>query len=90
MQRSQNQMKAKAIVEEAICSKNLSTPSCIDLVITHSSSMFQKTKTLSTGSSHFHKISLKHFFRSSSQKELIYRGCKNFDGVIYKGDLVGN
>ena len=45
MQRIQNEMNTKVIVKEPDSSKSLNTPSCIDLVITKSSSMLQKTNT---------------------------------------------
>ena len=49
-------MKAKNIVKEPNCYKGLSNPSCIDLVITNSSSSFQNTKAISTGLSNFNKM----------------------------------
>ena len=59
-------MNAKNIVKEPTCYKSLSNPSCIDLVITNSSSSFQNTKTISKGLSDFHKMvltALKQTFR---------------------------
>ena len=50
------EMNAKNIVKEPTCYKSLSNPSCIDLVITNSSSSFQNTKAISTGLSDFHKM----------------------------------
>ena len=52
------EMNAKNIVKEPTCYKSLSNPSCIDLVITNSSSSFQNTKTISKGLSDFHKMVL--------------------------------
>ena len=43
------EMNAKNIVKEPTCYKSLSNPSCIDLVITNSSSSFQNTKAISAG-----------------------------------------
>ena len=50
------EMNAKNIVKEPTCYKSLSNPSCIDLVITNSSSSFQNIKTISTGLLDFHKM----------------------------------
>ena len=50
------EMNAKNIVKAPTCFKSLCNPSCIDLVITNSSSNFQNTKAISTGLSDFHKM----------------------------------
>ena len=50
------QMNGKNIVKEPTCSKSLSNPSCIDLVIIISFSNFENTKVISTGLSDFHKM----------------------------------
>ena len=84
------EMNATNIVKESTCFKRLSNPSCIDLVITNSSSNFQNTKEISTGLSDFHKMVvsvLKHTFHRSAPKELVYRDYKKFDGVIFKREL---
>ena len=44
----------KNISKEPTCFKGRSNPSCIDLVITNSSSNFRNTKAISTGLSDFH------------------------------------
>ena len=83
-------MNAKHIIKKRTCFKSLSNPSCIDLVITNSSSNFQNTKAISTGLSDFHKMVisvLKHTFHRSAPKELVYRDYKNFDRVIFKREL---
>ena len=83
-------MNAKHIVKKRTCFKSLSKPSCIDLVITNSSSTFQNAKAISTGLSGFHAmvvIVLKHTFHRSTPKELVYRDSKNVDRVIFKREL---
>ena len=50
------EMNPKNIVKEPTCFKSLSNPSCIDLVITNSSSNFQNTKAILAGLSDFHKM----------------------------------
>ena len=84
------EMNAINIVKEPTCYKRLSNPSCIDLVITNSSSSFQNTKAISTGLSDFHKMVitvLKQTFQRSSPKELVYRDYKNFDRLTFKREL---
>ena len=83
-------MNAKHIIKKRTCFKSLSNPSCIDLVITNSSSIFQNTKAISTGLSGFHTMVLsvlKHTFHRSTFKELVYRDYKNVDRVIFKREL---
>ena len=83
-------MNAKHIIKKRTCFKSLSNPSCIDLVITNSSSIFQNTKAISTGLSGFHTMVvsvLKHTFHRSTLKELVYRDYKNVDRVIFKREL---
>ena len=84
------QMNAKNIVKEPTCYKSLSNPSYIDLVITNSSSSFQKTKTLSRELSDFQEMVttvLKQTFQRSSPKELVYNDYKNFDRLSFKREL---
>ena len=59
------EMNAKNIAKKPTCFKSLSNRSCIDIVITNSSSNFQNNKAISTGLSDFHKMVvsvLKHTF----------------------------
>ena len=84
------EINAKNIVKEPTCFKILSKPSCIDLVITISSSNFQNTNAILTGLSNFYKMALsvlKYTFHRSAPKELVYRDYKNFDRVIFKREL---
>ena len=70
--------------------KSLNNQSCIDLVITNSSSSFQNTKAISTGLPDFHKMVitvLKQTFQRSSPKELVYKDYKNFDRLTFKREL---
>ena len=84
------EINAKNIVKEATCFKILSSPSCIDLVITNSSSNFHNTKEISTDLLDFHKMFvsvLKHTFHRSAPKELVHRDYKNFDRAIFNREL---
>ena len=83
-------MNAENIVKESTCYSSLSYSSCIDIVITISSSIFQNTKTTSTRLSDFHKLVItvsKQTFKRSSPTELVYRDNKNFDRVTFKREL---
>ena len=80
----------KILLRSLTVIKVLSNPSCIDLVITNSSSSFQNTKAISTGLSDFDKrviTVLKQTFQRSSPKELVYRDYKNFDRLTFKCEL---
>ena len=86
------EMNAKTIVEGPTCYKSLSNPSCIDLVITNSSSSFQNTKRISTGLSDFSKMVitvLKQNFQRSSPKEFVYRDYKKFHRLTFKREMEG-
>ena len=77
-------MNAKNIVKEPNCYKGLSNPSCIDLVITNSSSSFQNTKAISTGLPDFDKrviTVLKQTFQRSSPKDLFIETTKTLIGL---------
>ena len=74
------EMNAKNIVKEPTCYKSLSNPSCIDLVITNSSSSFQNTKAISTGLSDFRKMVitvLNKLFKDLPQRSLFIETTKN-------------
>ena len=84
------EMNSENIVKEPACFRSLSNPSCIDLVITNSSSNLQNTKAISTGLLDFHKMVasvLKYTFHRSAPKELVYRDYKNFDRVVFEREL---
>ena len=84
------EMNAKHIFKEPTRYKSLSNPSCIDLVITNTSSSFQNTKAISTGLSDFHKMVItvsKQTFQGFSPKELVYRDNKNSDRLTFKREL---
>ena len=66
------QHELKNLVKEKACFKNVSNPSCIDLLLTNSALSFQHTETVSTGLSDFHKLVLTvlktTFLRNSLQR----------------------
>ena len=75
----------KNLVKETMCYKNLQNPTCIDLILKNSQNMFQNTKTVETGLSDFHKMTvtvLKTAFKKSLPKIITYRDHKKFVQLI--------
>ena len=78
------------IVKEATCFKSSSNPSCIDLILTTSSSSFKHTTTLCSGLSDFHKLVISVFKTTkvnSKPKELHYRDFKNYNTLCFNDHL---
>ena len=71
-----NSYHAKNLVKEPTCFMSKDNPSCIDLFITNSYQSFQKTTTVTTGLSDFHKMTvtiLKTTFPKSKPRVITYR-----------------
>ena len=84
---------AKNLVKDPTCFKNPNNPSCIDLFITNSYRSFQKTTTVSTGLSDFHKMTvtvLKTTFSKSDPKTIIYRDYSSYSEIEFGNDLKRN
>ena len=67
---------ARNLVKDPTCFKSPENPSCIDLFITNSYLSFQKTTTVSTGLSDFHKMTvtvLKTTFPKAKPRIITYR-----------------
>ena len=77
---------AKNLVKDPTCFKNPENPSCIDLFITNSSRSFQKTTTVSTGLSDFHKMAvtvLKTTFPRAKPRIITYRTPYETKDLVY-------
>ena len=77
-------MKKKA------CFKSISNPSCIDLFLISNALCFQRTKTVSTGLSDFHKLVLtvlKTNIVKNKPREIQYRDYKYFDSRKFNRDM---
>ena len=77
---------AKNLVKDPTCFKNLENPSCIDLFITNSYQSFQKTTTVSTGLSDFHKMAvtvLKTTFPKAKPRIVTYRTPYETKDLVY-------
>ena len=62
----------KNLVNEPTCYKNLTNPSCIDLILTNRSKSFQNTVVVETGLSDFHKMTItimKTYFKKKETKD---------------------
>ena len=81
---------SKSSVKDKTCFKNPKKPRCIDLFITNSIGIFEKTTAVASGLSDFHKMIvtvLKATFQKSKPKEILYKNCKNFDTSTFKNVL---
>ena len=84
------EFSARNLVKEKTCFKSLDNPSCIDLFLTNSSQSFQKTTTISTGLSDFHKMIvtvLKTTFPKVKPKVVLYRDYSKFVENHFRRDL---
>ena len=84
------QHQLKSLVKEKTCFKSISNPSCIDLLLTNNALSFQRTKTVSTGLSEFHKLVLtvlKNSAVKNKPREIQSRNYKYFDSRKFNEDL---
>ena len=84
---------AKKLVKEPTCFKNTKIPICIDLFITNSYGSFQKTTTISTGLSDFHKMIitvLKTTYPKAQPKVIPYRDFSKYKVKDFEQDLKTN
>ena len=88
-----DEFHAKNLVKEPTCFKSTDNPSCIDLFITNSYRSFQKTTTVTTGLSDFHKmvlIVLKTTFPIEKPKVIAYRSFSTYNVLNFRQDLKEN
>ena len=79
----------KNLVKEPTCYKS-HTPKCIDLVLTNRDRSVQKTTTVETGLSDFHKMVvtvLKTTFPKQGPTVINYRNYKKYNENVFKSDL---
>ena len=75
----------KNLVKEKTCFKNVSNPSCIDLLLTNNALSFQHTETVSTSLLGFHKLVLT--VSISKPREVHYKNYKKFASLRFSVDL---
>ena len=81
---------AKNLVKDKTCFKSIDNPSCIDLFLSNSCQSFQKTTTVCTGLSDFHKMIvtvLKTTFPKAKPKIVTYRDYSKFVDKDFHKDL---
>ena len=81
----------KSLINKPTCFKNPKNPSCIDLILTNSSSSFQNTSIIETNLSDFHRLTItvmKMNFIKPTPKILYYRNYKYFSNELFKNDLL--
>ena len=64
------------LIKEKTCFKNMQNPSCIDLLLTHNSYVFQQTTTICSGLSDCHKLVLtvlKASIPTGNPRQITYR-----------------
>ena len=79
----------KNLVKEPTCYKS-NTPKCIDLVLTNRNRSVQKTTTVETSLSDFHKMIvtvLKTTFPKQGPTVINYRNYKKYNENVFKNDL---
>ena len=80
----------KNLVKEPTRYKNVANPTCIDLILTNRQFMFHNKKTIETGLSDFHKMTvtvLKTYFKKGHPKIISYRDYKTFSHVSFRHEL---
>ena len=80
----------KCIIKESTCYKNSDNPTCIDLILTNCPKNFQKSSTLETGLSDFHKMVLtvcKSEAPNLTPRVVSYGKYKHFDSGKFKLEI---
>lgn len=88
-----HEFHSKNLVKEPTCFKNSENPTCIDLFVTNCSGSFQKTTTVSTGLSDFHKMIvtvLKTTFPKVKPKLVSYRNFSKYEAHEFEDNLRAN
>ena len=78
------------LVEVPTCYKNYINPTSIDLILTNRSTYFHSTRTLETGLSDFHKMTvtvMKTRYKKYPPKVILYRDYKRFSNTIFHAEL---
>ena len=80
----------KSLVKTPTCYKNPRNPTCIDLILTNRHNCFQNSRTIETGLSDFHKMTvtvLKSHFQKKGPILMKYRNY-NFDESLFRNELI--
>ena len=85
-----HQCKLKSLNKDSTCYKNIDNPSFIDLLLTNSAKSFERTCTIETGLSDFHKLVvpvLNEKHERMPPKVIQCRNYKKFDYAIFNNNL---
>ena len=77
------------MVKEHTCFESVANPSCIDIVLTNREKMVQKTLTVETTLSDFHKMTvavLKSHYKKRQPKVVSYGDYKDFSSLNFIHD----
>ena len=75
------------LIKEATCFKSTENPSSIDIMLTNKKQNFQHTRTVETGLSDFHKMTvtvMKNHFKKKEPIKIVYHDKSKFDAVKFR------
>ena len=78
------------LIKDPTCFKSVENPSCIDVMLTNRSGCFEDSKTIETGLSDCHKMTvtvMKKYFKKRDPITIIYRDYRSFDGIKFRDEL---
>ena len=81
----------KSLIKEPTCFKNPDKPTCIDLMLTNRSNLFQHSSTFETGLSDFNLLAATEFkmgLNKLKPKIIVYPDYKNLDNAKFRYDIV--
>ena len=79
----------ESLIQKSTCYKNLSQPTCIDLILTNRPSYFQHSEVFETNLSDFHLLTateLKMNFQKQKPQIIAYRDYKKFYNNAFRYD----
>ena len=79
------------LIKDPTCFKHISNPTCIDLILTNKSSLFQHSRFVETGLSDFHQMTItvmKMSYQKLKPKIIAYRNYNNFNNEHFRSDLI--
>ena len=80
----------KNLVHDPTCYKNYINPTCIDLMLTNRMTYFQNTRTIETGLSDFHKMTvtvMKTSFKKHPAKVISYGDYKGLSNTLFNEEF---
>ena len=78
------------LIKDPTCYKSAENPSSIDIMLTNKRLSFQNSRTIETGLSDFHKMTvtvMKRYFKKKEPITITYRDLKSFDGLKFREEI---